>query len=89
LRQVELTVQQTLKAGGAVAEMHADDAVVDLAATPQPLTRGADGMHAALGRAGFVQAADGLRVGVLAGNQSLALVPDAGLIPLDRFHETL
>lgn len=39
--QVDFTIQQALKAGCAVAEMHADDAVVDLAATPQPLPRGA------------------------------------------------
>jgi hypothetical protein len=50
LGQVEFTIQQTLKAGGAIAEMHADNAIVDLAATTQPLSRGADGMLAALGR---------------------------------------
>jgi hypothetical protein len=69
--------------------MHADDAVVDLAATTQPLPRGADGMHAALGRSGFIQAADGFLVSVFAGDQPLALVAHAGFIPLDRFHETL
>jgi hypothetical protein len=69
--------------------MHADDAVVDFAATTQPLPSGADGLVTALGRAGFVEAADGLRVRVLAGNQLLAVVAHAGLIPLDRFHETL
>ena len=69
--------------------MHADDAVVDLAAATQPLPRGADGMHAALGRAGFVQAADGLRVSVIAGDEPLAVVAQAGFIPLDRFQETL
>src|SRR5712692_4751127 len=89
LGQVDFTVQQTLKAGGAVAEMHADDAVVDLAAATQPLPRGADGMHAALGRPGFVKAANGLLVSVFAGDQLLALVARLALIPLDRFHETL
>jgi hypothetical protein len=69
--------------------MHADDAVVDFAATAQPLPSGADGMAAALGRSGFIEAADGLRVRVFAGNQLLAVVACAGLIPLDRFHETL
>jgi hypothetical protein len=69
--------------------MHADDAVVDLAFATQPLPRGADGMHAALGRSGFVKAADGLLVSVFAGDQPLALVPYTGLSPLDRFHETL
>src|SRR5205823_3074666 len=89
LGQVDFTVQQTLKAGGVVAEMHADHAVVDLAATTQPLPCGTDGMHAALGRSGFVNAADGLCVRVLAGNQPLTVVPHTKFIPLDRFHETL
>jgi hypothetical protein len=69
--------------------MHADDAVVDFATATQPLPSGADGLVAALGGSGFVEAADGLRVRVLAGNQLLAVVAHAGLIPLDRFHETL
>jgi hypothetical protein len=69
--------------------MHADDAVFNFAATAQPLPSGADGLVAALGRAGFVEAADGLRVRVLAGHDLLAVVANAGLIPLDRFHETL
>jgi hypothetical protein len=69
--------------------MHADDAIVHLAAITQPLPRGADGMHAALGRACFVNAADGLVVSVIAGNQLLAIVPHIVFIPLDRFHETL
>jgi hypothetical protein len=69
--------------------MHADDAVVYLAAITQPLPRGAGGMHAALGRARFVNAAEGLLMSVLAGNQLLAAVPYTVFIPLDRFHETL
>jgi hypothetical protein len=69
--------------------MHADDAVVDLAAATQPLPRGADGMHAALGRPGFVKAANGFVVSVFAGHQLLAFVAHTALIPLDRFHETL
>jgi hypothetical protein len=69
--------------------MYADDTVVDLATATQPLPRGTDGMHAALGRAGFVQAADGLRVSVFAGDEPLAFVAHLGFIPLDRFQETL
>jgi hypothetical protein len=69
--------------------MHSDDAVVDLAATPQPLPCGAGGMATALDRSGFIQAADGLRVSVFARDELLALVPYARLIPLDRFQETL
>lgn len=69
--------------------MHTDDAVVDLAATTEPLPRGANSMVATLGRAGLIQAADGLRVRVFAGDQPLAFVAHGNLIPLDRFHKTL
>jgi len=89
LGQVDITVQQTLKTGGAIAEMHADHAVVNLAATTQPLPCGTDGMLTALGRSRFVNAANGLLVSMLASNQPLAVVPHTELIPLDRFHEPL
>jgi len=89
LGQVEFTVEQTLKAGGAVAEMDADNAVVDLAATPEPLSGGADGMRAALRRSRFVNAADGFLMSMLAGDQPLTVVPHTRFIPLDRFHESL
>jgi hypothetical protein len=89
LREVELTVEQTLKAGAAVAEMDTDDAVVDLATTTQPLPSRANGMHAAFDRSRFVQATDGLPMSVFASNELLALVPHFRLLPLDRFHETL
>ena len=69
--------------------MHADDAVVDFAATTQPLPSGTNGVVAALGRSGFINTADGRFVSVLAGDQPLAVIPYTGLIPLDRFHETL
>jgi len=69
--------------------MDADDAVVHLAAITQPLPRGGGGLHAALGRGRFVNAAEGLLMSVLAGNQLLAVVPHTVFIPLDRFHETL
>jgi len=69
--------------------MHADDAVVDLAATTEPLARGADRMRAALRRSRFVQAADGFLMRMLAGDQLLTVVPHTEFIPLDRFHESL
>jgi hypothetical protein len=69
--------------------MYADDAVVDLATTSQPLPRSTRGMAAALGRPRFVEAADRLWMSVFAGNQLLAVIAHARLIPLDRFHETL
>ena len=69
--------------------MHADDAVVHFAAAAEPLPPGPDRFDAALGRSRFIDAADGLGVGVLARHQLLALVADTGFIPLDRFQETL
>jgi len=63
--------------------MHTDDAIVDLAATAQPLPRDADGLRAALGRSRFIDAADRFRVAVVACHQLLALVANAGTIPLD------
>ena len=69
--------------------MHADNAVVDLATTAQPLPRGTDGMDAALGCARFVKAADGLLMSVVAGDELQASVPHLCLLPLDRFHESL
>jgi len=69
--------------------MHANDAVVDLAATAEPLPRGADRMVAALGRSRFIDAADRLGMGVRARDQALALVAHAACIPLDGFQQTL
>jgi hypothetical protein len=69
--------------------MHADDAVVDLAAATQPLARGADRIRAALRRSRFVNAADGFLMSMLLGDQPLTVVPHTQFIPLDRFHESL
>jgi hypothetical protein len=69
--------------------MDADDAVVHLALTAEPLPPGTDRGGAALGRARFIDAADGLGVGMFAGHQLLALVAEGLLIPLDRFQQTL
>jgi hypothetical protein len=69
--------------------MHADDAVVNLAATPQPLAPGADRMGATLGRSRFVNTADGFLMSMLVGDQPLTVVPHTPFIPLDRFHKSL
>jgi hypothetical protein len=63
--------------------MHADEAIIDLPTTAQPLPSSPDGLRAALGRPGFVEAPDGLGVRVFAGDDPLALVAHAVLIPLD------
>lgn len=63
--------------------MHRDDAVIDLAATAQPLPPGADRFLTALGRSRFINAADRLGVAMVAYHQLLALVANSGAIPLD------
>jgi hypothetical protein len=78
-----------LKAGRTVTQVHTDDAILDLAATSQPLPRGADGLVTALGRSRFVDATDCFRVAVVACHQLLTLVANRLLIPLDRFQQTL
>jgi hypothetical protein len=87
--QVDFTVEQALKARGAVAHMDADDAIVHLAEAAEPLPPRPDRMRAALGGARFIDAADGLDMGVVTGHQLLTAVADVIFIPLDRFQETL
>jgi hypothetical protein len=63
--------------------MHTNDAILDLAATAQPLPRRANGFIAALGRSRFIDAADGLGMVMVVRDQLLGLVTDAFLVPLD------
>jgi len=63
--------------------MHTDDAILDFAATAQPLPRDADGLVAALGRSRFIDAADCFRVAVVACHQLLTLIANGLLVPLD------
>jgi len=63
--------------------MHADDAVLDLAATAQPLPRGAHALVTTLGRSRFINAADSLGVLVVPCHQLLTLIANAPLVPLD------
>jgi hypothetical protein len=67
----------------------ADDAVVDFAATAEPLSAGADGVVAAFWSARFVDAADRVDVGMLASDQLLTAAADSVFIPLDRFEKPL
>jgi hypothetical protein len=69
--------------------MHTDDAILDLAATAQPLPRDADGLVAALGRSRFIDATDCFRMAMVACHELLTFVTNGLLIPLDRFQQTL
>jgi hypothetical protein len=63
--------------------MHPDDAVLDLAATAQPLPRSAHGLVTALGCSRFIDAADRFRMMMIACHQLLTAVPNGLLVPLD------
>jgi hypothetical protein len=63
--------------------MHADDAIIDFAATAQPLPCGANGLITALGRSRFIDTTNRLDVAMVACHQLLAMVANAGAIPLD------
>jgi hypothetical protein len=81
--QINRAVEQTLKAGSTVTQMHTDDAVIDFAATAQPLPCGTNRLVTALGSSRFIDAADRLGVAMVASHQLLALVANTGTIPLD------
>ncbi len=87
--QVEFAVEQALKAGGGITQMNAYNAVVDFAATAEPLSAGANGVIAAFGGARFVDATNRVGVGMFASDQLLAAVADSVFIPLDRFEKPL
>ena len=69
--------------------MNAHHAVVDLAAVAVVLPARAHRLLAALGRARLVDAADGLGMGLLLGDDLLAAVAEFFFIPLDRFEKAL
>jgi len=69
--------------------MNCHHAVVNLATVAVPLPRGSHRMLAALGRARFIHASDGLRVSVLLGHDLLDAVSCLLFIPLDRFEKPL
>ena len=69
--------------------MNTNHTVIDLPPVAVPLATGADGLVAALGRARFVHATNGLGVGVFFGHDLLAPVSEFLFIPLDRFQKAL
>jgi len=89
VRQVKIAIQQALKAGSDIAEMHADHAIIDLATTTQPLPGNSNGIRTALRRSRLVETPDGLGMRVFAGNDLLAFVANPFLLPLDGLDETL
>jgi hypothetical protein len=69
--------------------MHTNDTVVVLSTIAVPLPAYTDGFFTTLGRTGFVDAADGLGMSMLAGDDLLASISYFFFVPLDRFQEPL
>lgn len=69
--------------------MNADHAVVHLPAIAVPLPSDSHGVFAALGRPRLVQAADGIGMRMVFGDDLLAAISKLFIIPLDRFEEPL
>ena len=69
--------------------MHAHHAVVDLAATAEPLPRGPRRVGAALGDTRFVDESDGLDMCMVLRHDLLTAITQQLRIPLDRFEKTL
>jgi len=89
LRQIDFTIQQHLKTGRRVAEVNADNAVIDLSPVAVPLATNSHGCFAALGRARLVHAADRFGVAMISGDELLAVIAKFLFIPLDRFEKAL
>ena len=69
--------------------MNPHNTVVDLPAVAVVLPADAHRIFAAFRRARFVDATDGLRVGVVFGHDLLASISQLLFIPLDRFEKAL
>ena len=65
------------------------DAVFDFAAVAVVLTLDAASVVATLGRAGFVDRADRLGMGMLGGNEMLTSIANSPFVPSDRFEQSL
>ena len=88
-RQVHAAVQQHLKAGSGVTEVHSHHAIIDLAAIAIVLPTCAHRFASTLADAGLVHAPEGFGMRVLASHDLLAAVSQFLFIPLDRFQEAL
>jgi len=87
--QIDRAIQQHLKTGGRIAEMHSHHAVVDLPPIAVVLPTDAHRLFAALGRSRLIHAADRLGRRMVPGDDLLAPVSEFLFIPLDRFEKPL
>ena len=77
------------EAGGGIAEVDADDAVLGLAEGAAMLPLDAGGLVTLLGEAGLVDDADGAGVGVSAGDALLSAVSHPLVVPIRQTQELL
>ena len=87
--QIDRAIQQHLKTGRPIAEMHPDDAVVDLPPIAVVLPTDPHRLFAALGRSRLIHAANRLGVRMVGRDDLLAPVSESFFIPLDRFEKAL
>jgi hypothetical protein len=88
-RQVEPAIEQHLKVGRRVAEVHGHNTVVHLSAVPIPLATDSDRLFTTLGRPRLIHAPDGIGMSMVLDDDLLAAISEFFFIPLDRFEESL
>lgn len=84
---VEHGAKTGVKAG--VAEVNADDAVVNLAGVAAPLALDAGGFFAGLGMTGIVDDTDGLGIGMIADDEVLDAIANPATVPGGPIEELL
>ena len=89
LGQIQPAVQQRVKFGRGITQMHSHHAVLDLSTIAVVLPGDADRVASTFGRAGFINTTDGLGMSMLGGDQLLTAITQPLFIPLDGFEEPL
>jgi hypothetical protein len=88
-RKIHRAIQQHLKTGGRIAEMHPHHAVVNLPPIAVVLPTDAHRFFATLGRSRLIHAPDRLGRCMVGGDDLLAPISQFFFIPLDRFEKAL
>jgi len=87
--QVHAGSDQALESRRSKRQSNTDDRILDFATIAVVLSFDSNGFLARFGRSGFVDHADGLWVGLFAGNQLAASPEHFVVVPLDGFEESL
>lgn len=87
--QIEIAVQQHLKIRRCVGKMDSHSTVFNLTAIAIVLSLRSDGMVAALGCAGLIDAPNRVGMSMLLSDNRLTAVTQFFFVPLNRFEKTL